>query len=52
MYGMRYSDLIRGLQLANVAVDRKIMADLAVTDLAAFGALVKAAQSALGAQKA
>jgi large subunit ribosomal protein L20 len=52
MCGIRYSDLIRGLSLANVSVDRKIMADLAVTDLAAFNELVKTAQTALLAQKA
>ncbi|PWT77937.1 MAG: 50S ribosomal protein L20 [Chloroflexi bacterium] len=52
MCGIRYSDLIRGLNLANVSVDRKIMADLAVTDLAAFNELVKTAQTALQAQKA
>ncbi len=51
MHGMRYGDLIHGLQMANVSVDRKVMADLAVTDLAAFGALVKAAQTALDARK-
>jgi large subunit ribosomal protein L20 len=51
MCGMRYSDLIRGLSLANVAVDRKIMSDLAVTDLAAFNELVKTAQVALEAEK-
>src|SRR5262249_5926408 len=47
MYGMKYGDCIHGLTLAGVAVDRKIMADLAVNDLAAFGALVKAAQAAI-----
>jgi large subunit ribosomal protein L20 len=47
MYGLKYGELIHGLTLAGVKVDRKIMADLAVTDLAAFGALVKAAQAAL-----
>lgn len=52
MCGIRYSDLIRGLSLANVSVDRKIMADLAVTDLAAFNELVKTAQTALDALKA
>ncbi len=52
MHGMRYSDLVHGLQLANVTVDRKILADLAVKDLAAFGALVKTAQTALDARKA
>ena len=51
MHGMRYSDLVHGLQLANVTVDRKILADLAVRDLAAFGALVKTAQTALDSSK-
>jgi large subunit ribosomal protein L20 len=51
MCGMRYSELIRGLALANVAVDRKIMSDLAVTDLAAFSELVKTAEAALLAEK-
>lgn len=52
LYGMRYGDLIHGLLLANVAIDRKILADLAVTDLATFGAIVKTAQTALEAKKA
>ncbi len=52
MCGLRYNELIRGLSLANVGVDRKIMADLAVTDLAAFNELVKTAQAALQAEKA
>lgn len=47
MYGVRYGELIHGLSLAGIEVDRKIMADLAVNDLAAFGALVKSAQAAL-----
>ena len=47
LYGMPYRDLIHGLSLAGVKVDRKIMADLAVTDLKAFGALVKTARAAL-----
>ena len=52
MCGMRYSELIRGLALAEIVVDRKIMADLAVSDLAAFNELVKAAQTAIATQKA
>ena len=52
LYGMRYGDLIHGMQLANVALDRKVLADLAVTDLAAFGAVVQTARAALEAQKA
>ena len=50
LYGMPYRDLIHGLSLAGVKVDRKIMADLAVTDLTAFGALVKTARAALDAK--
>ncbi|HLZ20910.1 MAG TPA: 50S ribosomal protein L20 [Ktedonobacterales bacterium] len=52
LYGMRYGDLIHGLQLASVAIDRKILADLAVTDLATFGVIVKTAQAALEEKKA
>ena len=50
LYGLNYNQLIRGLNLAHVEVDRKVMADLAATDLPAFGALVKTAQAALAAQ--
>ncbi|HEX6799620.1 MAG TPA: 50S ribosomal protein L20 [Ktedonobacterales bacterium] len=50
LYGLNYNQLIRGLNLARVEVDRKVMADLAATDLPAFGALVKTAQTALAAQ--
>ena len=49
LHGMAYRDLIHGLQLAGVTVDRKIMADLAVRDLPAFGALVESARTALAA---
>jgi len=45
--GMTYSRLIEGLKAAQVAIDRKILADLAATDIAAFGELVKIAQGAL-----
>lgn len=47
LYGLRYGELIHGLQLAGVQVDRKILADLAVVDLTAFGALARTAQTAL-----
>ncbi len=46
-HGMSYSRLINGLHLAGIEVDRKVLADLAVTDPDAFGALVRAAQDAL-----
>jgi len=45
--GMTYSRLIEGLKAAQCALDRKIIADLAATDAAAFGELVKLAQAAL-----
>ncbi len=44
--GMSYSRLINGLKLAEVEVDRKVMADLAVTDPTAFAALVEVARGA------
>jgi large subunit ribosomal protein L20 len=50
LYGLHYRDFIHGLALAGVEVDRKVMADLAVRDLAAFGALVEAAKAALPAK--
>ena len=43
--GLSYSRLINGLKLANVEVDRKILAQLAVTDPQAFGALADLAKS-------
>lgn len=45
--GMRYSRLIAGLNKAEIAVDRKILADLAVTDKATFSELVEKAKQAL-----
>lgn len=47
--GMSYSRFIAGLRLAEVEVDRKILADLAVRDEAAFAALVQVARDALDA---
>ncbi|OAI04410.1 50S ribosomal protein L20 [Methylomonas methanica] len=43
MYGISYSRLINGLNKANVAIDRKVLADLAVRDIDAFGAIAKVA---------
>lgn len=45
--GMTYSTFIRGLRQADIELDRKVLADLAVTDPAAFSALVEAARGAL-----
>jgi len=47
IHGMSYSRLIAGLRMAGVDVDRKILADLAVSDDKAFGALVEVAREAL-----
>ncbi|NOV29094.1 50S ribosomal protein L20 [Methylomonas sp. ZR1] len=43
LYGISYSRLINGLNKANVAIDRKVLADLAVRDIDAFGAIAKLA---------
>jgi large subunit ribosomal protein L20 len=47
LHGMSYSRFVAGLRLAGVDVDRKVLADLAVTDPPAFAALVRTAQGAL-----
>jgi large subunit ribosomal protein L20 len=45
--GLSYSRFIHGLKQANVTLDRKVMADIAVRDAAAFSKLVEIAESAL-----
>ena len=47
--GMTYNRLIQGLKLAGVEVDRRMLAELAVNDAAAFTALVDVAKAALPA---
>lgn len=47
LHDMSYSRFIAGLNAAGIEVDRKILADLAVTDADAFGKLVEAAKGAL-----
>ena len=44
--GISYSKLIAGLAKANIAIDRKILADLAISDPNAFKKIVEAAQAA------
>src|SRR5437763_13206195 len=44
--GISYSRFIAGLKAAEIEVDRKVLADLAVTDSTAFAALVKLASAA------
>ena len=45
--GMSYSRLVHGLKLANVQLDRKVLADIAVRDADAFSAIVNVAKAAL-----
>jgi large subunit ribosomal protein L20 len=45
--GITYSRFMEGLKAAKVALDRKILADLAATDAPTFTELVKVAQNAL-----
>ena len=45
--GLSYSRFMNGLKLANININRKMLAELAVNDTAAFTALVTKAKSAL-----
>jgi len=47
-YGLSYSRFIDGLNKADVEIDRKVLADLAVHDLPAFGVLAEKAKASLG----
>lgn len=48
MNGLSYSQLMHGLKLAEIEVNRKMLADLAVNDAVAFTALADAAKAKLG----
>ena len=50
--GMTYNRFIQGLRVAEVEVDRKILAELAVNEPAAFAALVETARAAVAAAPA
>ena len=47
MHGVTYSQLMHAIHVANIQVDRKILADMAVRDEAAFSTLVKTALAAI-----
>ena len=49
LHDMSYSVFMNGLKLAGIEVDRKILADIAVRDPQAFGALAEKARAALNA---
>jgi len=47
-FGLSYSRFMDGLNKAGIEIDRKVLADLAVHDIAAFGALAEKAKANLG----
>ncbi|HEY6530377.1 MAG TPA: 50S ribosomal protein L20 [Cellvibrionaceae bacterium] len=47
--GISYSRLIAGLKKANITLDRRVLADLAIHDKSAFAVIVSQAKSALAA---
>ncbi|GGA68895.1 MAG: 50S ribosomal protein L20 [Pseudomonadota bacterium] len=49
MHGLSYSRFMNGLLKANVTLDRKALADIAIHDPAAFGAIAEQAKRALAA---
>ena len=46
MNGMTYSELINGLKKANVVINRKMLAEMAVNDMNAFSKVVETAKNA------
>ena len=49
MHGLSYSRFMNGLLKANIKLDRKALADIAVHDIAAFGKIAEQAKQALAA---
>ena len=49
IYGLSYSRFMNGMLKANITLDRKVLADIAVHDIAAFGKLAEQAKQALAA---
>ena len=47
LHGLSYSRLINGLNLAQIEVDRKVLADIAVHDPEGFGAIAEQAKASL-----
>ena len=48
-YGLSYSRMMNGLKKAGIEVDRKVLADIAMHDIKAFGALAEKAKASLAA---
>jgi large subunit ribosomal protein L20 len=49
MFGLSYSRFMNGLKKAEITLDRKVLSDIAVHDIAAFGKLAEQAKRALAA---
>jgi large subunit ribosomal protein L20 len=47
IHGLSYNQFVHGLDKAGIELDRKVLADLAVSDPAAFGTIAEAAKAAL-----
>lgn len=47
MHEMSYSKFMHGLKLANIELDRKVLADMAMNDMGAFSRVVEAVKKAL-----
>lgn len=47
--GLSYSQLIKGLKLAGIELDRKVLAEIAIADMAGFGQIAQTAKSHLNA---
>ena len=52
VHGLSYSKLIAGLNLAGLSIDRKVLADIAMNDPAAFGVIAQKAKDSLLKQAA
>ena len=52
VHGLSYSKLIAGLNLAGLEIDRKVLADIAMNDPAAFGVIAQKAKDSLPKQAA
>ena len=51
-HGLVYSTFINGLNKANITLDRKVLSDIAITEPAAFAAIVEQAKAALAKKAA
>jgi len=48
-FGLSYSRMMNGLKIANIEIDRKVLSDIAVHDMAAFAGIVEQVKAKLAA---